>query len=300
MSKTQLNYNVIKNALELNNGDIQKSAEYLNVKYNTLYWWIKCCNLPYKSKKTPITATKEQIEEAYTRLQSLRKVAKELGCTSEGLRVAMRRLGIYINKPVLYSCDHDFFKRENEDVFYWAGFIAADGCVRQRKNSKKELTNSYDLYIGLALKDLNHLQKFKKCINFNGPIHNIIGKNSLRNHNWNDSKKVELRITSKTIFDDLSKFNIVPRKTHIYTFPEWLKKHQLVHHFMRGYFDGDGSLFFSKQKNKSDQLFFSLRGTSQFLTDYRSILENNCNLKKRNKPIRISCNTGILEYGEII
>lgn len=28
-----------------------------------------------------------------------------------------------------YTCDDDFFSRDNPESFYWAGFIAADGFL---------------------------------------------------------------------------------------------------------------------------------------------------------------------------
>jgi hypothetical protein len=65
---------------------------------------------------------------------------------------------------------------------------------------------------------------------------------------------------------------------------------------MRGYFDGDGSWFVGPSK-KTDQLFFALRGTSEFLTVYRSILEDKCGLPERSKDIRINSGIGVLEYG---
>jgi len=68
---------------------------------------------------------------------------------------------------------------------------------------------------------------------------------------------------------------------------------------MRGYFDGDGSFYESKltQGRMVKQVNFSLRGTIKFLKVYRSILERECNLKKRTKDIRINSGIGVLEYG---
>ena len=37
--------------------------------------------------------------------------------------------------PKKYSFDERFFSRDSELVFYWAGFIAADGCIRKRGNT---------------------------------------------------------------------------------------------------------------------------------------------------------------------
>jgi hypothetical protein len=96
---------------------------------------------------------------------------------------------------------------------------------------------------------------------------------------------------------DLQRFNVVPAKTKIYTFPDSLVSHPLVHHFMRGYFDGDGSWYIPVQKKPTKQIYFSLRGTELFLEPFRSILEKQCDLEIRKTPIRINTNCGVLEYG---
>jgi hypothetical protein len=85
----------------------------------------------------------------------------------------------------------------------------------------------------------------------------------------------------------------------IYIFPEWLVDHPLVNHFMRGYNDGDGSFYIGQLKNnrRVKQVYFSLRGTTNFLKVYRTILEQQCDLKERITDIRVNCGTGILDYG---
>jgi len=285
-----MNLSDIKKSLIYTNGDLKATAKHLNCKYETLHYWIRKHNLVYENKKSPLNT--ELVEKLYRELGSLSAVAKEIGCTKEGVRQVMKRNGFDVKKPILYDVNHNFFKDENEKSLYWTGFVAADGCVKQKKNSE-----SYILSIGLSSKDHKHLEKFTDNIQFNGPIYKFMVKNSKRNSKWNDTEKSEIAITSKKIFDDLSKYNIVPRKSLIYTFPEHLITHPLVNHFMRGYFDGDGSWFLQKHKDKKDQLIFSLRGTPEFLTIYRTILERECGLQHRDKLIRINSGIGILEYG---
>ena len=280
-----MNLNDIQKALNDTNGDLKAAAKQLDCKYQTLYYWVKTNNLVYENKKAPLNI--EMVEKLYRELGSLSAVAKEIGCTKEGVRLVMKRNGFDVNQPVLYDVNHNFFKDENEKSLYWAGFIAADGCVQQRKNSE-----SYLLSLSLASKNHKHIEKFTNDIQFNGPINKSMVKNSKRNPKWNDTEKSKIKITSKEIFDDLSKYNIVPRKSLIYTFPEHLITHPLVNHFMRGYFDGDGSWYLQK-----NQLYFSLRGTPEFLTIYRTILERECGLQHRDKLIRVNSGIGILEYG---
>lgn len=220
------------------------------------------------------------IRESYLNHQSTRKVAKELGISVYKVNKRLKELGI-LNKLVRYKCNEDFFKHDSPEVFYWAGFIAADGCVKLHGKRCKQLS------IALAIKDHEHLVKFKKAVNYNGPI-------SLKNH----STASEIVISSAIIFDDLERFNIVPRKTKIYKFPEWILEHQYLNHFMRGYFDGDGSFYSHVSKNrKVRQLFFDLRGTKEFLTTYKIILENKCGVRKSNNKPRFSCGIYSLGYG---
>jgi len=170
-----------------------------------------------------------------------------------------------------YSCDDLFFSQENEKSFYWAGFIAADGCVFQRGNNKQ-------LIISLSEKDIDHLIVFKNDIKFNGKIYTTIAKHNLTNPKWNNSVKKGIRITSSQIFEDLKQFNIIPNKTKTYSFPKWLESHELVNHFMRGYIDGDGSFFID---NNRSRICFELRGNCNFLASFQKIIENS--LKQKTK-----------------
>jgi hypothetical protein len=189
-----------------------------------------------------------------------------------------------------YSCNDDFFSNENEHSFYWAGFIAADGCVFKRGGSRT-------LHLNLSENDLEHLLEFKNIINFNGVVHTNIAKHSLTNPKWNDSIKKSLQISSAKIFEDLKIFNIIPNKTKVYTFPEWLKNHTLVNHFMRGYVDGDGSWFEDKSRRR---ICFELRGNQEFLQDYKSILELNLDIKSKVTVTTPDSTSKIKYYGKHI
>jgi hypothetical protein len=170
--------------------------------------------------------------------------------------------------PKKYSFNKSFFLSDSEQVFYWAGFIAADGCLRKRGNT-------YELSVCLAQKDKYHIEKFKHDIGANHPIIERIQRDCRAG--FKDSAKAQISLYSMRFLGDLYRFNITPRKTKIYTFPDWLVNHELCHHFMRGYFDGDGCWSFMTSR-KTPQLKFAVLGTIQFLKTYQSILLQKCNL----------------------
>lgn len=235
--------------------------------------------------------TKELLEKEYAKLKSLKAVARKYGCDAGTIKRYMEKHNIPFNGPVRYECNHNFFSRDTEESFYWAGFIAADGSI-----NKKRLA----LHIGLSLKDLSLLEKFKNSIDAENPINQYLVKNSKYNPKWNDTVKCEIEISSRQICSDLLRFNITPRKTKTYTMPSWMINHPLRHHFLRGYFDGDGSFYsYLKEDRTTPQYYFNLRGTEKFLNEYRNILKKDVDFENANidKKIRKDNNIGVLEFG---
>lgn len=279
-------------------GSANKIATKYELNVVTVYTAFKIINYDCRVRQDIVSlVSKEILEEAYARLGTLKAVGRELKIDPDSIKLYMQKFGLDYNKQIIYNVDHDFFSRDNEQSFYIAGFIAADGCVKDRKSSSGVIRP--EMAIGLSKKDKLFLEQLRQIMKAEVPIRDFIVKNSKRNPLWNDIWKSDLVITSKQICDDLKRFNIVPRKSLIYTFPEWIKTHPLKHHFIRGYNDGDGSFYIPKLKEGRtvDQIYFSMRGTSSFLTDVRYIFEQECDLKVRENPIRISSNHGCLEYG---
>lgn len=240
--------------------------------------------------------TKDILQQTYAELGSLKAVARKFYLDPGSIKKYMIRCGLDFKSQVRHNCDHGFFSRDNEETFYVAGFIAADGCVKDRKGSSGN--RRYEMGIGLSKEDKSFLEQLRQVMKAETPIRDFLVKNSKRNPEWNDTWKSEIIITSEQMCDNLKRFNIVPRKSLIYTFPEWMKIHPLKHHFIRGYNDGDGSFYTSLPPGKmTEQVYFSMRGTPTFLKVVRDILEAECGLEERHKCIRISSGHGVLEYG---
>lgn len=150
--------------------------------------------------------------------QSLVTHAQDLG-----LKVDLRT----VNR--LWDYNQNYFTELTLENCYWAGFIAADGCVKEKG----------EFSIGLAIKDKNHLEKFNKAINHTG---------SLREYYYSkeDRKDVHVICLSLTganqwLIDLKHHFNITPRKTKTLEPPASLTFEQQIA-FVAGYTDGDGSI----------------------------------------------------------
>lgn len=229
----------------------------------------------------------ESFLKDYYNIRNIKQLADQYNVSYYMARKTIHNNG-YIDRRK-YTCNDYLFSSLNEESLYLAGFLGADGSINDKKNR---------ISITLSIKDKIHLLKIKNLLEATNPLKKEINKLSKRNSNWKDSELVSLLITSKQISNDLKKFNIKPRKTFTYRFPEFLICNSEVNHFMRGYFDGDGCVFIEKAKpgRKTGQLGFSLRGTVDFLNSYNKILCANCDIKWRPDKVKLNCNIGLLKY----
>lgn len=110
---------------------------------------------------------------------------------------------------------------DTEEKAYWLGFLYADGTISSKENK---------IELGLAEKDLTHIQKFRTFI---GISNKICYRES--------SKSYRFSFRSYKCKQDLINKGCVPNKSLILTFPSASQVPiALLKHFIRGYFDGDG------------------------------------------------------------
>lgn len=145
-----------------------------------------------------------------------------------------------------YEVDHHFFDViDTEEKAYWLGFLAADGYVTTKGN-----------YVGLSLdvKDGDHLEKFAKAIGSTYPIA------TYQATGYGKGEYCRLIISSDQMRNSLIKHGIVEHKSLVLQYPN-LVPYNLEHHFIRGYFDGDGSL----AKNGNGGYQIKICGTKDML-----------------------------------
>ncbi len=168
-----------------------------------------------------------------------------------------------------YFYDIDFFNKDNEQSFYWAGFIAADGNI-----SKKN-----DFTLSLKQSDLEHIENFKTHIASNAPIKILPPKEKIINGiNTKTSGTALIRFRANYWEKSLYRFGIIPNKTKTYHIPNEIINNQYFKHFIRGYFDGDG-WFSIKYKNKKQKLCFGLCGNLTVLQNIQNHLQKQCEIE---------------------
>lgn len=168
--------------------------------------------------------------------------------------------------------DHYFEKIDTEDKAYFLGLLFADGNVYLKR---------YRVQITLSNKDAYILNKFAECINYSGKIYSDRGLYS------------KLILPSEKMCKDLISLGCTPNKSLSLKFPEKVPK-ELINHFIRGYFDGDGHI--SKDKNLIKAYYhINITSTEQFLKSLQDVFtKNNINvgkIYKRYKHKEISAHT---------
>lgn len=160
----------------------------------------------------------------------------------------------------IYNVNDDYFiKIDCEEKAYWLGFLMADGWINQRPGQDR-------LVLDVSSKDKDHLESYKKDLSFEGPVKDFI----IKTGQFKGYIHSMVSITSQQLVNNLSKYGCTPKKSLTLTFPKLPSK--IIHHFIRGYFDGDGSVFISHEKHwRSGQIksviHYRFVGTKDFLIE---------------------------------
>ena len=126
----------------------------------------------------------------------------------------------------LFFNEHFFANLSSEAAAYFLGLIAADGSVGQQQDR---------LEITLAEPDEHLLFSFLECLDARNC--RIVARRR------QDRSKTFHRLTlcSKAMAGDLVSWGLTPRKTEAFSLARPIPP-DLVRHFVRGFWDGDGSI----------------------------------------------------------
>lgn len=166
----------------------------------------------------------------------MRQIEKDYDVSRASVAKFLEKLNIktqHGNHYRKYHHNENFFEViDNEKKAYWLGFMYADGWILD--NTKRYGQDHFG--IGLDLEDEQHLIKFLQDIEANNPLHYDVSK---------DRHMVKVELTSQKTVDDLINQGCFKQKTAILQPPKNVPEN-LLHHFIRGFFDGDGSIVESK------------------------------------------------------
>lgn len=210
------------------------------------------------------------------------RIGKIFNCCDKTIKRILTEEGITLrshrDSKKQYEYDETYFSQINTpDKAYWLGFLYADGYITKPKQGNPVL--------GICLAEPEPIEKFKKALKSNLPVR------SYKKVNGYSNKSIEYRIAfcSKQMAEDLEKWGCVERKTFKLKFPDFLTE-DLVPHFIRGYFDGDGSVFLHITKNNGKEYIMlgsQFSGIESFLKDmvkhFDFVEEDQCVYQDKRK-----------------
>lgn len=166
------------------------------------------------------------------------------------------------------SLNVDYFNKINtSDKAYWLGFLYADGAINESR-----------VRICISKRDEELVHKFKQSLNSGHKISETINRRS-----GNEYLQAEISITSQPMVKDLMKHGCHSRKTFTCKFPTHINNN-LMRHFVRGYFDGDGCITHKKYYGKKKVSFYpaiSIAVSQQFGNELVKYFKKELNTKTR-------------------
>lgn len=145
----------------------------------------------------------------------------------------------------------NYFSTQNSNMAYIMGFLAADGNVSKVGNR---------IQSQLSIKDKDQLEM----------IHNEIGGCEVYEYTSNGYECCGWHCISSQVKKDLATYGIVPQKTGKLCIPKNLKK-EYWKDFIRGYFDGDGSIY----KDENGMRLSITSANPEILEDINAFFEEN-------------------------
>lgn len=202
-------------------------------------------------------AQKHYIVEQYNKTKNSNVIGEQFGVSAEAIRRVLRKENIeIINHRQRLPRNSNFFENiDTPEKAYWLGIMYSDGYVSESRRG-----------LGLGMIDKEHVEKFKKALG--ATEHKITEYLPVSSKNY----CYEFTLCDSKIYEDLLKLNVIPRKSSQQIHLPDLKDEELMRHFIRGYFDGDGSFCFSIKNN---DFKISFVGNKTFLTDLKTYLKKD-------------------------
>lgn len=188
---------------------------------------------------------REWLEKEYT-AKGPSRLAEELGINHKTINYWVNKFGISKigcgANAKKHRVESDFFRTiDSEEKAYWLGFLMADGCVYHGDSA-----SSLRFQINLSSRDRAHLELFNNTIKSDYDV----ASKTVHLSNGTAYDVCQLKVDNTQFCSYLLDQGIYIRKSGQESIP--VLDQDLVQHFVRGYFDGDGCI--SQQFGKSPQV----------------------------------------------
>lgn len=223
---------------------------------------------------------KEILQKAYNLITiekySANKAAKELSIDAGTMRKRLKeQFDLTFLPDGKKKVDSNFFNHiDSEEKAYWLGFLTADGYVK----------GTGAIEVGLAEIDVEHLNKLKTSL---GSEHKLGKKETRIAINQKIYVSYKLSFKDRKMTKDLVGYGLTPNKSYDAYIPEEIAKSKYVKHYIRGLFDGDGSLYSYNQANGKERHELSIvSGSIKMIEDITKIVKDHLKIDMKYRLSR--------------
>ena len=260
---------------------VSEIALLLGTKKDSITKVLKMLGLVEQSYKRITEKECELIVQLYSECNSLSMIGKKLNLSKPTVAYHLRAKNTVMKNQLFYNkytFNNKFFDKIDSEVkAYFLGYLYADGYNDEKRNK---------VVFGQAEKDKESVQKFKDALNATHPI-------SVEKRKGNRQSFYKITISSKYFSQALKNQGCQNAKTFNLTFPDLAP--ELVNHFIRGYFDGDGSIWFTAEGKPR----MSITGLDTFLLDLQKVLVQECNVNLTKLACRRNNTIKEIRYGGV-
>lgn len=198
------------------------------------------------------------------------KIAEMFRSSEETISKVLKENNVKVERKTAFN-QHIFDIIDTEEKAYWLGFLWADGSVITHNEER----HTYAIELGISIKDYEHLEKFCDFISLSRDRIKIreAKDNVYKDKIIHSGKSCRVQISNKHLWNILNNYGCSPNKTYNEQFPklEIFNNTNLIHHFLRGFFDGDGWIHIDSR----NYLVTGLCGQEQFLIEVLKNLPKN-------------------------
>lgn len=203
-----------------------------------------------------------QIKRRYEDGDRISDIMSLFDIPRNGIQKILKNQGVALRSPSEESrvrkLDESFFEKiDSSEKAYFLGLLYADGCNY----------NNRRICLFLQKPDEYIVNRFASSIS--------IGEFKLYRklpRKKTHSESIGVTISSKKVATDLCRLGVVPRKSLILEFPTNEQcPTKYIWHFVRGYFDGDGSITIRRRKYDSPRII-SFVGSHTFIEKLNEFL----------------------------
>lgn len=172
-------------------------------------------------------------------------------------------------KHVVHKNENFFSNINTEEKAYILGLLAADGNILDSKGS-------HGFELTLQKQDKSVLEKMKAAMECDATIREYIAHGTFPNGSEKYSEVCRITVYSMQIGTDLVNLGLTAKKSLTLFFDLNKLPDKLIGHFLRGYYDGDGSIIcYNDNFKKKKCVVISLIGNYEYLTYLKNYYLSN-------------------------